>query len=582
MGAAGAGKTTIARLVAARTRKAFEPLSAVSAGVKEVREVTGAGPGTARGRGQGTILFLDEVHRFNRTQQDALLPHVEEGLLVLIGATTENPFFSLTGPLLSRSTLFRLEPLSADALRTLATRAMTDPRGLGDEPRTLDDDALEHLVSRADGDARHVLTSLDVAAALAAESGRVEITLADVEAAMALRALRYGDDEHYDILSAFIKSIRGSDADAGLYWLARMLEAGEDARLIARRLVILASEDVGLADPRGLLVADAAAHRGRVRRAPRSPPEPRAGGPLPRTGPEVELGAHRVGRRARRRPGQRRRPGPRAPPRRSLPWRRPARSRGRVPVPARRTGRVGRPGLPAGRDGHAPLLPGERTRRRRGPGPERRRRPGSRGRGGTTVSTLGWVTLTVLAAVTVAARGRVGPHAGPAPRRHRTGRHARRPARRVGRDRRAGGPHRTGRRGVGPPSEPGRPGPATPGGARTGDRTDREGGGVGGRGTPGRDPPHRGRPERALVIRRGFWLAAGFGLGVAAATEVRRRVDAAVARLAPSSVATRLRRDLTGALDDGRREMRAREARLRHVLAAPGALDSEGLDDFGQ
>jgi putative ATPase len=259
-GPPGTGKTTIARLVAGATAKAFEPLSAVTAGVKDVREVAERARARIGEQGRGTILFLDEVHRFNRTQQDALLPHVEEGLLVLIGATTENPFFSLTGPLLSRSTLFRLESLGVDDLRALLQRALSDEtRGLGDEHLGIDDDALVHLADRAEGDARHALTSLEVAAALAAESGRQSITLADSEAALALRALRYGDDEHYDVLSAFIKSIRGSDIDAGLYWLARMITAGEDPRLIARRLVILASEDVGMADPNGLVVADAAA-----------------------------------------------------------------------------------------------------------------------------------------------------------------------------------------------------------------------------------------------------------------------------------------------------------------------------------
>ena len=194
--------------------------------------------------GQGTILFLDEVHRFNKAQQDALLPSVEEGVLTLIGATTENPYFEVNAPLLSRSTLFRLQPLSNDALRVLLDRGLTA------EHAEADDDALAHLADRADGDARAALNALEVAVALAAARGDPpRVSLAEAEAALSARALRYERDEHYDVISAFIKSIRGSDPDAGLYWLARMLEAGEDARFIARRLVILASEDIGLADP---------------------------------------------------------------------------------------------------------------------------------------------------------------------------------------------------------------------------------------------------------------------------------------------------------------------------------------------
>jgi putative ATPase len=255
-GPPGTGKTTLAQAIAAHTSKAFEQLSAVSAGVKDVRDTLERARHRLGERGQGTILFLDEVHRFNKAQQDALLPGVESGLITLIGATTENPFFEVNPPLLSRSTLFRLHALDQEAARALLER------GLRAEGATAEPDALEHLTGHANGDGRHVLTSLEVAVAIARGRGEgsPKVTLADAEAALGTKALRYGRDEHYDVISAFIKSIRGSDADAGLYWLARMLEAGEDARFIARRLIILASEDVGEADPQALVVAVAAAH----------------------------------------------------------------------------------------------------------------------------------------------------------------------------------------------------------------------------------------------------------------------------------------------------------------------------------
>jgi putative ATPase len=205
-------------------------------------------------QGQGTILFLDEVHRFNKSQQDALLPSVEDGTLSLIGATTENPFFEVNAPLLSRSTLFRLEMLTQDDLALIANRALQH------EEVDIHADALAHLVDLAGGDARSLLTSLDVAIALATvRTGDSAISLEDAEQAVQHRVLSYGDDEHYDVISAFIKSIRGSDVDAGLYWLARMIAAGEDAKFIARRLVILASEDIGEADPQSLVIATAAA-----------------------------------------------------------------------------------------------------------------------------------------------------------------------------------------------------------------------------------------------------------------------------------------------------------------------------------
>jgi putative ATPase len=252
-GPPGTGKTTLARVIAGHTAKAFEVLSAVTAGVKDVREVVARAEHRLGERGRGTILFLDEVHRFNKAQQDALLPSVESGLLVLIGATTENPYFEVNPPLLSRSTLFRLHALDDEAARLLIAR------GLAAEGATAAAEAVDHLAARANGDGRHTLTSLEVAIALAQARGEPpSVTAADAEAALGTKALRYGRDDHYDVISAFIKSIRGSDPDAGLYWLATMLEAGEDARFIARRLIILASEDVGEADPTALLVAVAA------------------------------------------------------------------------------------------------------------------------------------------------------------------------------------------------------------------------------------------------------------------------------------------------------------------------------------
>lgn len=250
-GPPGTGKTTLALAIAGSTRRAFEQLSAVNAGVKDVRETIERARARLGERGQGTILFLDEIHRFSKSQQDALLPAVEDGTLTLVGATTENPFFEVNAPLRSRSTLFRLEPLDRTAIETLVHR------GLEAEGADATEEAIRLLVDRAGGDGRQVLTALEVSCALS-HPDRVEVH--HVEAALGTSALRYGRDDHYDVVSAFIKSMRGSDPDAAVYWLARMLEAGEDARFIARRMVIFASEDVGMADPQALVVAVASAH----------------------------------------------------------------------------------------------------------------------------------------------------------------------------------------------------------------------------------------------------------------------------------------------------------------------------------
>ncbi len=257
-GPPGTGKTTLASLISHATGRRFEALSALSAGVKEVRAVIDTARRAAV-HGEQTVLFIDEVHRFSKTQQDALLAAVENRVVLLVAATTENPSFSVVAPLLSRSLILQLQPLSADDVRTVLSRAVSDPRGLGDAVR-VDGDALDLLVELSAGDARRALTALEVAAETAAAAGGA-VTEAAVEQSLDRAAVRYDrdGDQHYDVVSAFIKSIRGSDVDAALHYLARMLVAGEDPRFVARRLVILASEDVGMADPTALLTAVAAA-----------------------------------------------------------------------------------------------------------------------------------------------------------------------------------------------------------------------------------------------------------------------------------------------------------------------------------
>jgi putative ATPase len=263
-GPPGCGKTTLAAIVAHTTESRFESISAVLAGVAELRQVIKEAKEQRALYGRRTILMVDEIHRWNKAQQDALLPHVEDGTLILIGATTENPYFEVIAPLVSRSRVFRFNPLSDADVRVLLRRALADAeRGLGRVPVHVGDEALDHLVRIAGGDARNALNALELAVTTtpADKEGRVHVTLEVAQESIQRRAVRYdkGGDEHYDTISAFIKSVRGSDPDAALYWLAKMVYAGEDPRFILRRLYILAAEDVGLADPQAVVVVDACA-----------------------------------------------------------------------------------------------------------------------------------------------------------------------------------------------------------------------------------------------------------------------------------------------------------------------------------
>lgn len=262
-GPPGVGKTSLAQIIAHSTRSRFEKISGVEGNVGDIRRVVALASNRLQNSGEKTILFVDEIHRFNKAQQDVLLPDVESGLLRLIGATTHNPFFYVNSPLVSRSQVFQLEPISIDDLLDLVTRATADEeRGLGKMKVRVDEAAARHLAVVSDGDARKCLNALEIAARTTPpeEDGVVHITLAVAEESIQKKAVVYdGDgDAHYDTISAFIKSMRGSDPDAALYWLAKMLHAGEDIRFIARRIIICASEDVGMADSNALVVATAA------------------------------------------------------------------------------------------------------------------------------------------------------------------------------------------------------------------------------------------------------------------------------------------------------------------------------------
>jgi putative ATPase len=261
-GPPGTGKTSLAQIIARQTRNRFERLSGVESNVSDMRRVLSAAANRVENTGQSTILFIDEIHRFNKGQQDVLLPDVESGVVRLIGATTHNPFFFVNSPLVSRSQIFELRPLGEEDLYALLRRAIQDPeRGLGFMKIAAEEAALRHLATLSDGDARKALSALEIAALTTnpQPDGTVRIDLATAEQSIQKKAVVYDDeDAHYDTISAFIKSMRGSDPDAALYWLAKMIHAGEDPRFIARRIVIHAAEDVGLADPMALVLASAA------------------------------------------------------------------------------------------------------------------------------------------------------------------------------------------------------------------------------------------------------------------------------------------------------------------------------------
>ena len=264
-GPPGSGKSSLAAIIARTSKSAFDNFSAVTSGVADIRKIIEKAKERTKLYGRKTILFVDEIHRFNKAQQDAFLPHVEDGTIVLIGATTENPYFEVNSPLISRSRIFRFEQLSGEQMEKIIHQALEDEeRGLGTWNIAIDQDAIEHLVNIANGDARVALNALELAALTVPsnKAGKRKVTLEVAEEAIQQRALTYDKDgdNHYDVISAFIKSMRGSDPDAALYWLARMIYAGEDARFIARRMVIQAAEDIGNADPMALVVATAAAH----------------------------------------------------------------------------------------------------------------------------------------------------------------------------------------------------------------------------------------------------------------------------------------------------------------------------------